>query len=191
MILLIAALAGGFTLAVSSSAYPPNSIAHNSVTWFGLGLIIVCILGRTWSSLYVSGRKTIELVTDGPYSIVRNPLYFFSILGTAGIGAQSGSVLLALIGAIVGTSVFRVVAQKEEAVLLQRHRESYSEYLKCVPRFFPNPYLWHDSETLTIQQNRVLMTFADALLFLLSVPLAKAFQYLQLKGLLPILVSFP
>jgi hypothetical protein len=122
---------------------------------------------------------------------MRNPLYFFSILGSAGTGAQSGSILFALAGAGVGIFVFRVVALQEESLLLQRHRQPYAAYLKRVPRFFPNPYLWHDKETLTIRQSRVLMTFADALLFLLAVPLAKASQYLQMKGMLPILVSLP
>jgi hypothetical protein len=60
-----------------------------------------------------------------------------------------------------------------------------------VPRFFPNPRLWHDKKTLTIRQNRVLMTFADALLFLMAVPLMAALRVLQMKGLLPVLVSLP
>jgi protein-S-isoprenylcysteine O-methyltransferase Ste14 len=189
--LLIAALVGVVIFALTDSAYSSGSVAHYAVRWFGLGLIIVCILGRTWSSLYLGGRKTVELVTDGPYSIMRNPLYFFSTLGTAGIGAQGGSLLLALVGAGVGLVVFRIVAQQEEGLLLERHAQSYAEYLKRVPRFLPDPRLWHDKENLTIRQSRVLMTFADALLFLLAVPLAKVCQFLQMKGVLPILASFP
>jgi protein-S-isoprenylcysteine O-methyltransferase Ste14 len=42
-------------------------------------------------------RKIEELVTVGPYSVMRNPLYFFFILGGIGVGAQSGSVVVALI----------------------------------------------------------------------------------------------
>jgi protein-S-isoprenylcysteine O-methyltransferase Ste14 len=190
-ILLVAAFVGAVIFALSESAYPRNSIAHAAVGWLGLGLIVACILGRTWSSLYVAGRKTVELVTDGPYSIMRNPLYFFSILGTAGIGALGGSILLALASAGVGLVVFWMVTQQEERRLLERHGQSYSEYLNRVPRFFPNPRLWHDKETLTIRQNRVLMTFADALLFLMAVPLMAALRVLQMKGLLPVLVSLP
>jgi protein-S-isoprenylcysteine O-methyltransferase Ste14 len=190
-ILLVAVFVGAVIFALSESAYPRNSIAYAAVGWLGLGLIVACILGRTWSSLYVAGRKTVELVTDGPYSIMRNPLYFFSILGTAGIGALGGSILLALAGACVGLVVFWMVTQQEERRLLERHGQPYSEYLSRVPRFFPNPRLWHDKKTLTIRQNRVLMTFADALLFLMAVPLMAALRVLQMKGLLPVLVSLP
>src|SRR5262245_14008421 len=63
----------------------------------GLVLILLGILGRTWCTLYIGGLKKRELVTAGPYSLVRNPLYVFSALGAAGIGAQTGSALLAVL----------------------------------------------------------------------------------------------
>jgi protein-S-isoprenylcysteine O-methyltransferase Ste14 len=191
MILLIAVFAGAVILAVSESAYPPNSAAYDAFGWLGLSLIIACILGRTWSSLYVAGRKTVDLVTDGPYSIMRNPLYFFSILGTAGIGALGRSIMLVLVGACVGLLVFWMVTQQEERRLLERHGQAYAEYLRLVPRFIPNLRLWRDTETLTIRQSRVLKTIADALLFLMAVPLIAACRSLQLEGLLPVLVSLP
>jgi protein-S-isoprenylcysteine O-methyltransferase Ste14 len=191
VVLLISILVGAAAFALSNSAHLPNSIAHCTIRSIGLGLIIICILGRTWSSLYVGGRKTAEVVTDGPYSVIRNPLYFFSILGAAGTGAQSGSISVALASACVGLLVFRIVAKQEERLLLKRHGQLYANYFERVPRFVPNPRLWHDTETLTIRPGRVLMTFADALIFLLSVPLANVCQYLQLKGILPILLSLP
>lgn len=190
-ILLIAISAGLLAAALSDSVYPRSSVAYDAVRWLGFGLIIACILGRTWASLYVAGRKTVELVTDGPYSIMRNPLYFFSILGAAGIGALGGSILLALMSACVGLLVFWMVTLQEERRLLERHGRSYADYLKRVPRFVPDPRLWQDKETITIRQSRVLMTFADALLFLTAVPLLTACRLLQTKGLLPVLVSFP
>jgi hypothetical protein len=38
---------------------------------------------------------------------------------------------------------------------------------------------------------KVLGTFADAMLFLLSVPIAEAFEVLQNLGLLPVLLRLP
>jgi len=37
--------------------------------------------------LHVSGLQLRELVTKGPYPVVRNPLDLFTLLGAAGIGA--------------------------------------------------------------------------------------------------------
>ena len=42
-------------------------------------MILICILGRTWATLYIGGQKQRELVTKGPYSVVRNPLYLFTL----------------------------------------------------------------------------------------------------------------
>jgi len=190
---LLAVLAGVglvlFALTASSSA--KDSFAHQAIEWAGLVLIFICILGRTWSSFYIGGRKIVELVTKGPYSIMRNPLYVFSAIGAAGIGAQLGSVILALIFACVVFWVFSIVAQHEERLLLRRYRQSYVAYLRRVPRFVPDLSLWQDEPTLTIRQSRVFVTFGDALLFLLAVPLARLCEYLQSTGVLPVLALLP
>ncbi len=191
LVLLLAAGFGIVVFALTASSYPSYSSAHQAIEWVGFGFIVVCILGRTWSSFYIGGRKTVDLVTIGPYSVMRNPLYFFSVIGAAGIGAQAGSITVALGCAGVGFVVFAVVVRHEERLLLRRHRQSYLAYIERVPRFLPNPLLWHDEPTLTIRQYRVFVTFADALLFLLAVPLARACEHLQSTGVLPVLALLP
>ena len=61
---------------------------------FGLFLLTVCSIGRLWALLYISGHKTYEIITDGPYSIVRHPLYLFSLIGAIGIGMASENILI-------------------------------------------------------------------------------------------------
>jgi steroid 5-alpha reductase family enzyme len=161
------------------------------IEWIGIILIVVCILGRTWASLYIGGRKIDELVTTGPYSIMRNPLYSFSFLGAAGAGAQTGSLVLALICGALAYIVFYVVVLQEEKLLLERYGEKYRTFMARVPRFLPNPRLWRDEQTLTIRPPRVLTTFADALVFLLAVPVAEGFEYLQEIGTIPVLLVLP
>ena len=88
-----------------------------AIAGVGLLAILVCIMGRTWCTLYIGGLKKRELVTTGPYSVVRNPLYVFTSIGAAGIGAQNGSIVLAVLFFAATLAVFQVVARREEAFL--------------------------------------------------------------------------
>jgi len=177
--------------AVSSSIYPGGGTMHELIEWVGVVLIVACILGRTWASLYIGGRKIDQFVTIGPYSITRNPLYFFSVIGAAGCGAQLGSVTVGFIWGAIAWICFHVVVRLEERLLLERFGAAYADYLRSVPRFVPNPKLWKDEATLTIQPPRVLQTFADATVFLLAIPLAEGFEWLQELGVLPTLLNLP
>lgn len=191
IVLAMGIAVGVFVFAVTDSKYVTGSRAHELIEWVGFVLIVVCILGRTWSSLYIGGRKIEELVQTGPYSVMRNPLYFFSIIGATGVGAQSGSVLIALICGLIALVVFRVVVGQEEKVLIDRYGDTYRAFMARVPRFFPKPSLWTDDATLTIRPPRVVMTFADALVFLLAIPIAEGFEHLQDIGVLPVLLTLP
>jgi protein-S-isoprenylcysteine O-methyltransferase Ste14 len=184
-------VAGTALIAVTTSTHPGGGRTHEFIEWVGIVLIVTCILGRTWTSLYIGGRKIEQLVQNGPYSMCRNPLYFFSVLGAAGVGAQVGTVTLAVLCAVIAWAVFAVVVRQEERLLSDRYGADFAEYRQSVPRFLPSLRLWRDEPSLTIRQPRVLRTFADALLFLLSVPIAELFEALQGAGLLPVLLHLP
>ncbi len=74
-----------------------NDWTHEFVEDFGIGVIVLAILGRMWCTFYIDGRKSAEIVRFGPYSISRNPLYMFSTLGAAGIGMLTGSLTVAMV----------------------------------------------------------------------------------------------
>jgi protein-S-isoprenylcysteine O-methyltransferase Ste14 len=190
-VLALAVACGVLLYAVTNSVAPSGFAVHEMIEWIGIVLIVVCILGRTWCTLYIGGRKIEELVTDGPYSVSRNPLYFFSILGAAGVGAQLGSVAAGAVCAALAWLVFYVVVLQEERLLSARHGAAYANYLATVPRFLPNPALWRDLPTVTVRPPRVVRTFADAMLFLLAVPAAELFEYLQELHVLPVLLHLP
>jgi protein-S-isoprenylcysteine O-methyltransferase Ste14 len=191
IVFYVAAALGIFVFAVTASVAPSGSTMHELIEWIGIVLIVACILGRTWSSLYIGGRKIEEFVQTGPYSVMRNPLYFFSCLGAVGVGMQVGTVVLGLITGLLAYMVFHFVVVREEELLKDRYGASYEAYIARVPRFFPSPSLWHDEPTLTIRPPRVLTTFGDALVFLLAVPIAEVFEYFQDAGTLPVLLHLP
>jgi protein-S-isoprenylcysteine O-methyltransferase Ste14 len=164
---------------------------RESIQWVGAGFIFICISGRTWCSLYIGGRKTHELVRTGPYSVSRNPLYVFSIVGGVGVGAQFGAVSVAVLAGFCAWLVHLLVVRQEERLLLAQHGEMYAKYLAEVPRFFPRMSLWKDVELLEVRPRAFRRTFADACIFLGAVPVAAMIDLLHDTGLLRIFFRLP
>ncbi len=190
-VLLLALVAGIACISVAGSRWESDTLAHEAIEWAGIALIVFCIIGRTWASLYIGGRKTRELVQYGPYSVSRNPLYLFTFIGAAGAGAQLGSVTLGLITAFIAWAVFSIVVMKEEQALLAKFGNPYKNYLERVPRFFPKLSLFRDLDVVEVRPRLVRQTFIDACVFLLAMPLAEGFEYLQETGMLPVLFRLP
>jgi len=155
---------------------------------FGLLLILACLFGRTWCTLYIGGHKKRELITAGPYSVVRNPLYVFTILGAAGVGLLAGSIALAFLFGGLAVAVFAYVTGAEEAFLAEAFGEEFRAYAVRVPRFWPRFSGWKDAEELRVRPRLVLRTFLDASLFLLAVPAIEVKDLMQASGWLPVLL---
>src|SRR5690606_15714813 len=164
---------------------------HEFVEAFGLGLIGAAIVGRLWSTLYIGGRKGAKLVTDGPYSVTRNPLYVFSTIGAAGVGAQTGSILIALIFGIVTAITFHVVILREERFLRQQFGATYEAYCASVPRFLPRFSAFKDTEEVAVYPRRLYVTLADGLIFFAAAPLFEGIEWLQMHHILPIYFRLP
>lgn len=164
---------------------------HEAVEAFGLGMIAICIVGRAWCSLYIGGRKKAEIVDRGPYSISRNPLYVFSFIGAFGVGAQTGSVSLALLFLALTFTVFWFTVLREEAWLSEAFGASYADYRARTPRFGPDFSKWRDEGALEIRPRFFLTTLRDGLVFLLAIPLFESIERLQNIGWLVPLLHLP
>lgn len=178
-------------LLFAESAWTPGGALHETLEWFGYGLILLCIAGRTWCSLYIGGRKKQLLVQDGPYSVSRNPLYLFSVIGSAGVGLQAGSLVAGLVLGLFVFALFAVVIGREEAFLKQRFAAEFAAYSQVVPRWGPRFSAWRSSSEITVQPRLVLLTFRDALWFLLAIPLMEGIERMQEAGWLPVLLHLP
>ena len=164
---------------------------HEMIEWAGLALIFICIGGRSWCALYIGGRKNHELVTTGPYSTTRNPLYLFSTVGAVGVGAQFGGISVAGLAGLFVAIIHVLVVRQEERVLLAQHGEIYRQYVAEVPRFLPDVLRWKDVDLLEVQPRTVVTTFFDACLFLASVPIAESLEYLQQLGYIHVFLRLP
>ena len=105
-----------FFLICTVGSYWETENMYISLSLFSIGILFVGIasLGRLWCSLYIAGYKNKSLITEGPYSVSRNPLYFFSAIGVTGVGfaTETASFPIALI--ILFSIYYPMVIKKEE-----------------------------------------------------------------------------
>ncbi|TPM64280.1 isoprenylcysteine carboxylmethyltransferase family protein [Mesorhizobium sp. B2-2-4] len=185
VVVLFAALLFG------QSSFPPDTAMHETIEMFGVLLIFLGICGRLWSTLYIGGRKSSEVVTGGPYSITRNPLYVFSTVAAAGVGAQIGSFSGIILFAVLCAGAFHIVILREEKFLKETLGEPYQAYLARVPRFFLKLSLYQEGDTGSFKPRLLLTTLLDGLVFLIALPAFELIDGAQQSGMLPVLFTLP
>lgn len=124
--------------------WPP--LASDGVAIAGWVLFATQGVIGLWSAaeMVVRGRGTPlpsaaarELVTSGPYSVVRNPMAVAGIIQGVGIGLVHGS-WLAVAYALTGSAVWNILARPyEEADLLARFGSAYEDYRRRVRCWIP------------------------------------------------------
>ena len=139
----------GFCLLAVTAAPPPLPLLSPFLDMLGISAIFTAIAGRGWVLLYIGGRKNSELVTSGPYSISRNPLYVFSLTGIAGVGILTGSLISTTVFVLSAYLAFKMAMRGEEAYLSSRYGQHFEAYRQAVPRFWPDFSLWRESEAVS------------------------------------------
>lgn len=191
LVLAILVLAMISALLFGQSLFPPETPIHEGIEMVGVLLIFLGIAGRLWSTLYIGGRKSAEVVAGGPYSITRNPLYVFSSVAAAGVGAQMGSFMAALGFAALCAIAFHFVILREEKFLIEALGAPYKAYVARVPRFLPKLSLYEEGDTGTFKPRLLLNTLLDGLVFLVAMPVFELIDHAQLSGALPVLFRIP
>jgi len=174
-----------------SSAWAADSLVFQFTRMAGLALVLLAVLGRCWCMLYLGGHKGSSLISQGPYSISRNPLYGFSLCAVLGMGALSGSLLLGPILALFVYAVFNNVIDEEEVLLTKVFGTSYQEYCARVPRFGPRLGQWRSPEELPVSISGLARTLRDALPYFLIWPVFALAQWMQVNGWVPVLLHLP
>ena len=178
-------------LLFTGQSFNGQQIIHLLFQMSGLILISICSFGRLWSLIYVGGYKSNTLITDGPYSMVRNPLYFFTLLGAMGIGLASENVLVIVIIIIFYFLYYPVTILAEEQKLADRFGQAFAEYKERVPMLIPKFSLYKEPQTYTITAGQLLHNIAESLLLLWIFILLQLIEFLHQSNILPVLWKVP
>jgi protein-S-isoprenylcysteine O-methyltransferase Ste14 len=99
---------------------------------------------RTWAAAYLGSDlvhdlrlHTGNLVADGPYRHVRNPLYLGSFLLSIGLGLLASRVGFFILVAGGTARILRLIGREEEN-LEQQQGERFREFARSVPRLLPS-----------------------------------------------------
>ena len=154
---------------------------------FALGMFLIAIgsLGRMWCSLYIAGYKDQVLITQGPYSVTRNPLYFFSTFGALGVGFCTETLTFPLLLLAAMFLYYPLVVRKEERRLRERFGCDFDDYARRVPAFFPSFALFSEPDTYVVKPVVYRRHMFSALWFVWIVGLLELAEGLKEMGWMP------
>jgi protein-S-isoprenylcysteine O-methyltransferase Ste14 len=145
---VIPILLGGFLLAKGHRLSDPldrRVIPHyDALAWIGVLLciagLVFCIwarftLGRNWSGV-VTLKGGHELITRGPYALVRHPIYTGLLTMFVGTVIMFGHVAALIAMPLVFVSIW-IKLRYEERLMLQKFPDQYAVYQRRVKRIIP------------------------------------------------------
>ncbi|MCE5243085.1 MAG: isoprenylcysteine carboxylmethyltransferase family protein [Syntrophobacteraceae bacterium] len=180
-----------FLLIFSDHYWTDEGFADTAFEAIGLFLVVVSAFGRLWASMYIAGYKQGRLITDGPYSIVRNPLYVFSFIGAVGIGFSSERFVVLAILVLAFLLYYPRVVRGEEDYLLGKHGQDFARYEEQTPRFIPRLALFHEPDTYVVNARAFRKSFVDTAFIILVFALLEVIERLHDAGILPVLFKTP
>ena len=142
LLLAIVASTGWFLPFGSDATLPPVAVSAGTVLIVGGALLVVTgITALTSHDAFTAlprPRDAARLVDDGPYGLVRHPVYGGLILAGLGWAVARGSAA-ALLAAIVLFVFFDLKRRREEAWLVERF-PGYAAYRARTRRLIPWVY---------------------------------------------------
>jgi protein-S-isoprenylcysteine O-methyltransferase Ste14 len=114
------------------------------IRWVGVALTLSSVpllwwihktLDRQYSAC-LQIKESHTLITEGPYSRVRHPMYTVLTMFSFGVSLLTAN-LLTIGFALLVIVPFPFVAKKEEQMMIETFGEEYGEYMKRTGRFFP------------------------------------------------------
>ncbi|HZS57896.1 MAG TPA: isoprenylcysteine carboxylmethyltransferase family protein [Gemmatimonadaceae bacterium] len=120
-----------------------NHSASVLVAWIGVALCAIGValataariqLGRNWG-MPATVKENPELITTGPYRVIRHPIYTGILLAALGSALAEG--LFWIIIFVAASIYFFLMARQEERLMLQQFPEQYPAYMKGTKMLIP------------------------------------------------------
>lgn len=138
-----------------------NQMIGTALFVAGTLLAVLGFCGRLWCLSYIAGRKKRVLVTGGPYSLCRHPLYFFTMVGGLGLALCTETLSIPLIF-LLGFGIHYPSVIRAEDEFLSLNFPGYDDYKKRVPAFFPRLIPLVDEETVPVNARAFLRELSSA-----------------------------
>jgi protein-S-isoprenylcysteine O-methyltransferase Ste14 len=125
--------------------WPADQATSPWIVWAGLALTALGEIVRLWAVHHigtVSRTRTDRLgplISDGPFAIVRNPLYSGNIALWVGFSLIARLPWLAPVVALLLGVEYHAIVRWEETLLESRLGDAYRRYAARVPRWIPKP----------------------------------------------------
>ena len=165
-----------------------NKAISISFDILGFALVLIGGFGRLWASLYIEGNKLGKIISEGPYSIMRNPLYVFSLILLLGYCFAIQSIIVASLSIILFALIYMPTIYNEERRLLSVHDEGYKSYYERTPRFIPKFRLYKEVESgseINVNIRRIRNVLMEVASFIFFFGLIKIFDLLHHINILP------
>lgn len=161
------------------SPIPETSFLGSYSEYLGFFLLIIAAIGRIWTSLYICGKKDSELITEGPFSICRNPLYVFSFIGAVGLMLAGESLILAGLMVPIFWGYYHFVIKGEEQRLELLFGDEYKTYCHKTPRIVPKLSLYHSVSNIRIELKTMERSILDASCFLILIVMIEVLEQIK------------
>ncbi len=156
----------------------------------GTLLAVAGFCGRLWCFSYIAGRKKKVLVTGGPYSLCRHPLYFFTLVGGLGLGLCTETLSIPLIFLLAFWMYYPSIIRTEEE-FLSINFSGYDDYKRQVPLFFPSLTRFASEETVVVNARAFLRELSGTAGFLCLLGVIELIEGLHNAGVLPTYFLIP
>ncbi len=182
---------GAFFL-FGKTAWEKVPVLEEGLVLIGCVMASVGAFGRIWCSLYIAGYKNSVLVKDGPYSMTRNPLYFFSLVGAVGVGCATETLSIPLMIILAFALFYPGIIMKEQRRLDGIFGEEYAEYRRNVPAFFPSARLFkREPATYVVNPKTFTHNIVDAFWFIWLIGIFEFSGGLHEAGIIPVFFQLP